>query len=210
MTPEEFNQSRHRLQAIEHELRGLGASAAYCLAYFQSGGGVCERVIGKQCVKHRTSAPPLPDGMMCSIEYGQAAGLLRQQVQAVEAERLRYRREWDNLKEEQSGLRFLSDSAARQVNAFFSRAFPCFYHFFVVQDEIEEKKMLVRNRLSHLFKELRDLMGERLVLLECYHPVDVTAFHERVVALLSEKISLLERCKLGAALLQEQEASGAQ
>ncbi len=71
--------------------------------------------------------------------------------------------------------------------------------------------MLIRNRLSHLFKELRDLMGERLVLLECFHPVDTSVFHERVAALLSEKISLLERCKLGAVLVQEQEGGpGAQ
>ena len=78
-----------------------------------------------------------------------------------------------------------------------------FFESFFAQEEIEEKKMLVRNRLSHLFKELRDLMGERLVLLDCYHPMDVAVFHERVVSLLSEKISLLERCKLGAALAQE-------
>jgi hypothetical protein len=75
-----------------------------------------------------------------------------------------------------------------------------------LQEAIEERKMLIRNRLSHLFKELRDLMGERLVLLECFQPVDTSAFHERVVALLTERIALLERCKLGAVLVQEQEA----
>jgi hypothetical protein len=127
MTQDEFNLTCHRLQSIDHELRGLGASGEYCLSYFQSGGGICERIIGKQCVKHRSCAPPLPEGVMCSVEYGQAAGLLRQQVQAVEAERLRYRREWESLKEEQAGLRFLADSAARQVAlslAFFVRVCP--------------------------------------------------------------------------------------
>lgn len=49
-------------------------------------------------------------------------------------------------------------------------------------------------------------MGERLVLLQCFRPVDTAVFHERVMSLLSEKIGLLERCKLGAALAQEQEA----
>jgi hypothetical protein len=128
MPAEEFEQCRQRLYAIEDELCCLGATPEYCLAYFQSGGGVCERVIGRQCVRHRTCAPPLPDGAMCSVEYGQAAGLLRQQVLAVEAERVRYRVEWDALKEEQTGLRFLADAGARQAilpPLFFSFLFAC-------------------------------------------------------------------------------------
>jgi hypothetical protein len=209
MPAEEFEQCRQRLYAIEDELCCLGATPEYCLAYFQSGGGVCERVIGRQCVRHRTCAPPLPDGAMCSVEYGQAAGLLRQQVLAVEAERVRYRVEWDALKEEQTGLRFLADAGARQASL---------PPFFIVlpclrapdrssgQEAIEERKQLIQNRLRHLFKELRDLMGERLVLLQCFRPVDTAVFHERVMSLLTEKIGLLERCKLGAALAQEQEA----
>jgi hypothetical protein len=40
-------------------------------------------------------------------------------------------------------------------------------------------------------------MGERLVLLTRYEPIDATVFHDRVSSLLVEKISLLERLKLG-------------
>ncbi len=66
-----------------------------------------------------------------------------------------------------------------------------------MQEDIEERKMVIKNRMNHLFKELRDLLGERLVLLECYTPLDTAAFHEKVAGLLAEKITLLERHKLG-------------
>ena len=56
---------------------------------------------------------------------------------------------------------------------------------------------MIKNRMNHLFKELRDLMGERLVLLECYTPLNTAVFHEKVAGLLAEKITLLERHKLG-------------
>jgi hypothetical protein len=64
------------------------------------------------------------------------------------------------------------------------------------QDTTELRKSL-QNRMLHCFKELRDLMGERLALLEEYSPVDTASFHDRVSSLLVEKIKLLERLKLG-------------
>lgn len=65
------------------------------------------------------------------------------------------------------------------------------------QEELEERKNIVRSRLHHTYMEYRNLMGERLRLLECYTPINAAAFHGRVVNLLSERMSLLERCKLG-------------
>jgi hypothetical protein len=51
--------------------------------------------------------------------------------------------------------------------------------------------------MNHLFKELRDVMGERYVLVTRFEPVKLTSFHEKVSTLLAEKIELLERIKLG-------------
>lgn len=65
------------------------------------------------------------------------------------------------------------------------------------QESIAERKSVIRNDLTHCFKELRDLMGERLMLLES-DPVDTTFWHDNVTRLLMEKITLLERIKLGA------------
>ncbi len=67
---------------------------------------------------------------------------------------------------------------------------------------MQERKASVRNDMTHAFKTLRDLMGERLQLLEC-EPVDTASWHENVVRLLSEKIALLERMKLGTAPTKE-------
>ncbi len=55
---------------------------------------------------------------------------------------------------------------------------------------------MIRNELSHKFKELRDLMGERLALIHC-DPIDAKYFHETVSGLLVEKIALMEWTKLG-------------
>jgi hypothetical protein len=54
----------------------------------------------------------------------------------------------------------------------------------------------LRNELNHLFKQLQELMGRRLALLE-QDPVDTVAWHRRVSDLLTEKIELLERLKFG-------------
>jgi hypothetical protein len=51
--------------------------------------------------------------------------------------------------------------------------------------------------MNHLFKELRDVMGERYILVTRYEPVKAASFHEKVASLLVEKIELLERIKLG-------------
>jgi hypothetical protein len=63
---------------------------------------------------------------------------------------------------------------------------------------------MVRNDMTHCFKVLRELMGERLALLEC-DPVDATAWHETVTTLLAEKIALLEQQKLGVVIQPETE-----
>jgi hypothetical protein len=119
MNSEEYRASCHRLVAIDQELRAMGASEEYCLAYFQSGGGACERKVGGLCVRHRTCPTPLPPGRMCSMEFGQAAAMLRQQVQTVEAERVKLKRQWDSLKEEQTTLQFMAEpGVGRQVVRF--------------------------------------------------------------------------------------------
>lgn len=67
-----------------------------------------------------------------------------------------------------------------------------------LQDEFEERRNLLKNRMLHSYMELRNLMGERLRLLETYTPVDTASFHRRVAELLVERVALLERVKLGA------------
>ena len=57
----------------------------------------------------------------------------------------------------------------------------------------------LRNEQNHLFMQLHALMGERLLLLE-RDPVDATAWRRKVTDLLSEKIDVLERLKLGPSL----------
>jgi hypothetical protein len=178
LTDEDFRQTCARMQEVDAQLAELGADEEYCQQYFQSGGGVCERVVGRYCLRHRACPTPLPAGKMCSQEYGETAAILRRRVAEIEAERRDLRRTWDALKEEQSALGFLADSAGRQA-------------------DLESRKTSVKNRINHLFKELRDLMGERFVLLTRYEPINATAFHDRVSSLLVEKIALLERLKLG-------------
>jgi hypothetical protein len=178
LTDDDFRQACTRMAEIDRQLTELGADEEYCQQYFQSGGGVCERVVGRHCLRHRACPTPLPAGKMCSQEYGETAAMLRQRVAETEAERRNLRRTWELLKEEQAALGFMADMAARQA-------------------DLEARKTSVKNRINHLFKELRDLMGERLVLLTRYEPIDATVFHDRVSSLLVEKISLLERLKLG-------------
>lgn len=109
-----------RLAAINRELESMDATDEFCKEYLMQGGGFCERVVGKRCVKHRGCRGPLPRGKMCAIEFGQRVVELRKQVcvsflcfclsvwlniglQAadVEAERGRLRREWDRLRSQE-------------------------------------------------------------------------------------------------------------
>lgn len=100
----------------------MDATDEFCHEYLLLGGGFCERMVGKRCVKHRGCRGPLPKGKMCAVEFGQRVVELRKQVvwvaaclpfclclrvvshlrvwQAadVEAERGRLRREWDRLR----------------------------------------------------------------------------------------------------------------
>ena len=63
-------------------------------------------------------------------------------------------------------------------------------------DEAEARKTELKHELSHCYKELQDIRGDLLeVLLQ--DPVDAPAWHDRLTALLLEKIALLERLKLG-------------
>ena len=78
--PDDHLLCQARLQEIEEELRAMGASEDYCRQYFQLDGGICERVLRGQCKKHRYDRTPLPDGILCSEEFGQQAAFLRSQV----------------------------------------------------------------------------------------------------------------------------------
>jgi hypothetical protein len=60
--PESFAKCMYRRVEIERQLSAMGADHAYCMNYFQSGGGVCERTVGRKCKKHRACATPLPPG----------------------------------------------------------------------------------------------------------------------------------------------------
>lgn len=71
---------RDRLEAINGELLSMEATEEFCREYLQIGGGVCERVVGKRCIKHRGCRGPLPPGKMCAIEFGQRVVELRKQV----------------------------------------------------------------------------------------------------------------------------------
>ena len=61
------------------------------------------------------------------------------------------------------------------------------------QDSIAERKNVIRNDLTHCFKELRELMGERLALLES-DPVDISFWHDTVTALLIEGLRARPQC----------------
>ena len=80
MDQDEFSNTCQRLIEINLLLASMGANEEYCRGYFQSGGGVCEHVIGQKCKRHRMTPTPLPTGKMCLHEFGQRATELRQQV----------------------------------------------------------------------------------------------------------------------------------
>jgi hypothetical protein len=100
---------------IEQELLDMGADREYCMQYFQSGGGHCEKVVGGKCVRHRACHAPLPRGKICAHEFASSAADLRRRVSEIETERRRLKREWDSLKTEQNAAVFLDDHAARLV-----------------------------------------------------------------------------------------------
>ncbi len=62
--------------------------------------------------------------------------------------------------------------------------------------QVRARAAELRNELNHRFRQLQGLMGERLALLE-RDPVDAAVWHRGVTELLTEKIELLERLKLG-------------
>jgi hypothetical protein len=225
-----YNECLLRKAQIDQELLDMGADRAYCSQYFQSASGVCEKVVGGRCIQHRAVKAPLPNGKICSLEFASMAADLRRQVHArretgrrlalmitqakptpqntpgcqvseIEAERHRLKQEWDMLKTEQTSLEDQCEDADHQV-----RPEMCererLSRLTRRQELLQERKTVIRNDMTHTFKTLRDLMGERLQLLEC-EPVDTTSWHENVARLLSEKITLLERMKLGAAPTKE-------
>ena len=89
-----------RLDEIRQLLDESGADPAYARAYFQSGGGVCERVVGARCKRHRPCPPPLPACKMCAEEFGESVAELRAQMARVEAEGARLLREYKRLRTE--------------------------------------------------------------------------------------------------------------
>ena len=134
MDEEEHATTCTRLAEIDTLLRGMGATKEYCREYFQSGGGVCEHTVGGKCKRHRMTPTPLPKGKMCLLEFGQRATELRQQVfshhacpwflcltndsaqvSEVEAKRHCLRREWEQLKENQTADQFLVGAGRGQV-----------------------------------------------------------------------------------------------
>jgi len=192
-----------RLIDIRDELFQMGASDVYCRTYFQRDGGFCSSVARGLCKKHRMEQTPLPDGAMCSIEFGHQVSSLRsqvfllliifafppaqtdtcffdEQVAEIKAERNRLNQELERalllVPASGDGEDQSSSSSPNQARL----------------NEVSE----LRNELNHLFKQLQELMGKRLALLE-QDPVDTVAWHRRVSDLLTEKIELLERLKFG-------------
>jgi hypothetical protein len=155
-----------RLDEIRQLLDEAGADPAYTRNYFQSGGGVCERVVGGRCKRHRPCAPPLPACKMCAEEFGESVAELRAQMARAEAEGARLLREYKRLKTE--------------------GALPS-------HQRVELQHEMLHSKKAHL-----DLKGQLLGVLE-HDPVDAQAWHEQVSALLTERIALWERLKLGRA-----------
>ena len=100
LTDEEYEAAREQLELVNEDLARMGATDEFCLGYFRSTGGSCDRVVSGQCLKHGPGRAPLPPGKMCSEEFGRAATMLRQKIERVEGERLVMRREWDQLKQD--------------------------------------------------------------------------------------------------------------
>lgn len=66
------------------------------------------------------------------------------------------------------------------------------------QPEALEHKLILKNRMHHLFGELQGLRADRLNLLMRNTPVNAESFHTRLEGLLQRKMDLLERLKLGS------------
>ena len=80
MSQEEYLHCLTRLGEIDDKLSSMGASKHYCSRFFQQAAGVCVQYECGQCKKHQTLQPPLPDHIMCSVEFGKQAAFLRSQV----------------------------------------------------------------------------------------------------------------------------------
>lgn len=186
LTDEEYGATREELQLIDEELAGMGATDEFCLGYFRCTGGACERVVSGQCLKHSPSQAPLPPGKMCCEEFGRAATMLRQKIERVEEERLAMRREWDQLKQNRR-------VCVLALTVIFVVA-PLTCPF---QPEALEHKLILKNRMHHLFGELQGLRADRLNLLMRNTPVNAESFHTKLEGLLQRKMDLLERLKLG-------------
>ena len=98
MTSDAIYECIVRKTQIEEELLAMGANKEYCLQYFQSGGGVCEKMVGGRCMRHRPGSSPLPKGRVCATDFPIMAAELRRRVSEVETQRLRLKHEWDMLK----------------------------------------------------------------------------------------------------------------
>lgn len=97
----------------------MGADPEYCLQYFQSGGGVCEKVSCGKCIKHRSGFTPLPRGKVCSMEFASMAVDLRHRVSEMETRRQQLKHEWDQLKTDEGAAVYLETLDCRQVGLWF-------------------------------------------------------------------------------------------
>lgn len=69
-----------RLASIDRQLLALNCTEEFCQEFTLNGGGVCERMAGRRCTKHRGCRGPLPAGKICSLEFVQRVLELRKQV----------------------------------------------------------------------------------------------------------------------------------
>jgi hypothetical protein len=118
-------------------------------------------------------------------------------VAEIKTERNRLFQELDRLGIDDPSL---SDDAKQVFACLLACLFACLLA--LIPGRAQERQRTIcelRNEQNHLFMQLHALMGERLVLLE-RDPVDATAWRRKVTDLLSEKIDVLERLKLGPSL----------
>ena len=71
---------RQRLRTIEAELKRIGATPEFCDGYFD--GGQCQ-MRGCVCTKHTGLSVSLPAQFMCSTQYSEYLGLLKQGVETI-------------------------------------------------------------------------------------------------------------------------------
>lgn len=207
---------RDRLESINQELQALGCTEEFCMEYMLQGGGVCERMAGKRCMKHRGCRGPLPKGKMCAIEFGLRAVELRKQVARLfslvapalfQKANLVFAGIACGSGAGQAAARMGSIERAGALFGPFctgSAGSSCAICLFFLcmpvtpcraQELVDQRVEDVRNELLHKQKERLDLMAERLQLL-AHDPIDTASFHQSLTALLSEKISVLEAIKL--------------